>query len=175
MIRGLAAAGVRVPNGFATTADAYRRFIGGGGLAEMINAELVALDTENVEQLVAVGRKIRDAITQQPLPASLEADIRKAYARLAGESGNASEDDVSFAVRSSATAEDLPDASFAGQQETFLFSASTPFSTRSRRCSHPSTTTARSPIESITASSTTRSHSPPGCSGWFVLTSARRG
>ena len=119
MIRGLAAAGVRVPNGFATTADAYRRFIGDGALAEMINADLVALDTEDVEQLTAVGRRIRDAITQQPLPANLEADIRGAYARLADESGNAS-DDVSFAVRSSATAEDLPDASFAGQQETFL-------------------------------------------------------
>jgi pyruvate,water dikinase len=71
MIRGLADAGVRVPNGFATTADAYRRFIGDGALAEMINADLVALDTEDVEQLAAVGRRIRDAITRQPLPANL--------------------------------------------------------------------------------------------------------
>ena len=85
----------------------------------MINAELATLDTENVEQLATVGRRIRDAIVQQPLPASLEADIRTAYARLAGESGVA-DDEASFAVRSSATAEDLPDASFAGQQETFL-------------------------------------------------------
>ena len=120
MIRGLAAAGVRVPNGFATTADAYRRFIADGGLAEMINAELAALDTENIEQLAAVGHRIRSAIIRQPLPANLEADIRTAYARLAGESANAALDNVSFAVRSSATAEDLPDASFAGQQETFL-------------------------------------------------------
>ena len=120
MIRGLAAAGVRVPNGFATTADAYRRFIADGGLAEMINAELAGLDTENIEQLAAVGHRIRSAIIRQPLPANLEADIRTAYARLAGESANASPDNVSFAVRSSATAEDLPDASFAGQQETFL-------------------------------------------------------
>ena len=120
MIRGLASAGVRVPNGFATTADAYRRFIAEGGVAEMINAELAALDTENVEQLAAVGYRIRSAITRQPLPANLEADIRSAYARLAGESANPSRDNVSFAVRSSATAEDLPDASFAGQQETFL-------------------------------------------------------
>ena len=120
MIRGLAAAGVRVPNGFATTADAYRRFIADGGLAEMINTELAALDSENVEQLAVVGHRIRSAITRQSLPANLEADIRTAYARLAGESANASPDSVSFAVRSSATAEDLPDASFAGQQETFL-------------------------------------------------------
>jgi pyruvate,water dikinase len=120
MIRGLAAAGVRVPNGFATTADAYRRFIAVGGLAEMINAELAGLDTEDIEQLAAVGHRIRSAIIRQSLPANLEADIRTAYARLAGESANASPDNVSFAVRSSATAEDLPDASFAGQQETFL-------------------------------------------------------
>ena len=120
MIRGLASAGVRVPNGFATTADAYRRFIAEGGVAEMINAELAALDTENVEQLAAVGYRIRSAITRQPLPANLEADIRSAYARLVGESASPSRDNVSFAVRSSATAEDLPDASFAGQQETFL-------------------------------------------------------
>ncbi len=119
MVRNLTSAGVRVPDGFATTADAYRRFISEGGLDEMINAELAALDTENVEQLAVVGSRIRQAVIQQPLPADLEADIRKAYTRLAGESGN-SEDGVSFAVRSSATAEDLPDASFAGQQETFL-------------------------------------------------------
>ena len=119
MVRNLASAGVRVPDGFATTADAYRRFISEGGLDEMINAELAALDTENVEQLAVVGSRIREAVIRQPLPADLEADIRKAYARLSGESGN-SENGVSFAVRSSATAEDLPDASFAGQQETFL-------------------------------------------------------
>jgi pyruvate,water dikinase len=119
MVRNLASAGVRVPDGFATTADAYRRFISEGGLDEMINAELAALDTENVEQLAVVGSRIREAVIRQPLPADLEADIRKAYARLAGESGD-TENGVSFAVRSSATAEDLPDASFAGQQETFL-------------------------------------------------------
>ena len=99
MVRNLASAGVRVPDGFATTADAYRRFISEGGLDEMINAELAALDTENVEQLAAVGSRIREAVIRQPLPADLEADIRKAYTRLAGESGN-SENGVSFAVRS---------------------------------------------------------------------------
>jgi pyruvate,water dikinase len=120
MVRNLTSAGIRVPDGFATTADAYRRFISDGGLAEMINAELAALDSEDVEQLAAVGRKIRSAVIRQPLPANLESDIRAAYARLAGDSGNSSDAGVSFAVRSSATAEDLPDASFAGQQETFL-------------------------------------------------------
>jgi pyruvate,water dikinase len=120
MIRNLTSAGVRVPDGFATTANAYRQFIADSGLAEMINSELAALDTENVEQLAAVGRTIREAVLTQPLPAHLAADIRTAYERLAGDSGNATSGEMSFAVRSSATAEDLPDASFAGQQETFL-------------------------------------------------------
>jgi pyruvate, water dikinase len=119
MVRNLTSAGVRVPDGFATTADAYRQFISESGLAEMINAELAALDTDDVQQLAAVGRKIREAVTRQPFPANLEADIRAAYTRLANDS-DISGDVVSFAVRSSATAEDLPDASFAGQQETFL-------------------------------------------------------
>jgi pyruvate, water dikinase len=120
MVRNLTSAGVRVPDGFATTADAYRHFIADGGLAEMINAELAALDTDDVKQLAVVGRKIREAVTGQPFPANLEADIRAAYTRLANDSESVSGDAVSFAVRSSATAEDLPDASFAGQQETFL-------------------------------------------------------
>ena len=120
MVRNLTSAGVRVPDGFATTAEAYRRFISDAGLAEMINAELAALDPDDVEQLAAVGRRIREAVAEQPFPANLEADIRAAYARLSEDSGGASDDLVSFAVRSSATAEDLPDASFAGQQETFL-------------------------------------------------------
>jgi pyruvate,water dikinase len=86
----------------------------------MINAELAVLDTDDVAQLAAVGRRIRDAVTKQPLPANLETDIRAAHTQLVGYSGDASDGEVSFAVRSSATAEDLPDASFAGQQETFL-------------------------------------------------------
>jgi pyruvate,water dikinase len=120
MVQNLSSAGVRVPDGFATTAAAYRRFITDSRLAEMINTELAALDTEDVEQLRVVGRRIREAMIKQPLPGNLEADIRAAYARLSGESGTADRDAVSFAVRSSATAEDLPDASFAGQQETYL-------------------------------------------------------
>jgi pyruvate,water dikinase len=120
MVRNLTSAGVRVPDGFATTADAYRQFLTDSGLAEMINTELAELDIDDVAQLAAVGRRIREAVTKQPLPAKLEADIRAAYAQLIGDSGDASDGEVSFAVRSSATAEDLPDASFAGQQETFL-------------------------------------------------------
>jgi pyruvate, water dikinase len=72
MVGNLTSAGVRVPNGFATTADAYRHFISDGGLAEMINAELAALDTDDVQQLAAVGRRIREAVTRQPFPADLE-------------------------------------------------------------------------------------------------------
>ncbi|HKX14881.1 MAG TPA: phosphoenolpyruvate synthase [Propionibacteriaceae bacterium] len=115
MISNLSAAGVSVPDGFATTAEAYRHFIGDTGLATLITAELAALDTDDVQQLAEIGRKIRGAVVDQPFPADLEADIRSAYHRLAG-----GDEEKSFAVRSSATAEDLPDASFAGQQETFL-------------------------------------------------------
>jgi pyruvate, water dikinase len=115
MVSNLSAAGVLVPDGFATTADAYRRFIGDTGLAGLIRAELAGLDTDDVQRLAEVGRKIRAAVVDQPFQADLETDIRAAYDRLAGV-----DEEKSFAVRSSATAEDLPDASFAGQQETFL-------------------------------------------------------
>ncbi|MGN6782775.1 MAG: phosphoenolpyruvate synthase [Marmoricola sp.] len=120
MVAQLADLDVRVPDGFATTADAYRRFLsadvdGRGGLVDRIAGELEGLDTEDTRRLAEVGRTIRAAIVEQPFPEDLESDIRVAYAELAGD-----DDSVSFAVRSSATAEDLPDASFAGQQETFL-------------------------------------------------------
>jgi pyruvate, water dikinase len=107
--------GVRVPTGFATTAHAFRRFLAHDGLAERINGKLGALDTEDVRALAAVGAEIRGWVEAQPFPADLERDIRSAFETL--QAGNAQ---ASFAVRSSATAEDLPDASFAGQQETFL-------------------------------------------------------
>ncbi|GAA2752970.1 phosphoenolpyruvate synthase [Amnibacterium kyonggiense] len=114
MISSLSDLGVRVPDGFATTAGAYRRFVR-GGLAERIDGLLTGLDIDDVETLARVGKQIREAVLQQPFPEDLEADIRRAYAELTH-----GDDDASFAVRSSATAEDLPDASFAGQQETFL-------------------------------------------------------
>ncbi|MBA2955199.1 phosphoenolpyruvate synthase [Nocardioides sp. MAH-18] len=116
MVSHLAGLGVRVPDGFATTADAFHRFIGETGLRERIAALLDGLDTDDVRRLAEVGREIRTAVVEQPFPGDLEADIRAAYERLAA----ATEGEPSFAVRSSATAEDLPDASFAGQQETFL-------------------------------------------------------
>ncbi len=107
--------GVKVPTGFATTAHAFRQFLQHDGLSARINAELDALDTEDVRALAEVGARIRAMVEAQPFPADLEKAIRDAFATLCG--GN---DKASFAVRSSATAEDLPDASFAGQQETFL-------------------------------------------------------
>jgi len=107
--------GVRVPTGFATTAHAFRQFLAHGGLAERINACLDALDTEDVRALATAGADIRAMVQAQPFPDDLAQAVRQAFARLQG--GHA---EASFAVRSSATAEDLPDASFAGQQETFL-------------------------------------------------------
>ena len=116
MVQHLSAAGVSVPDGFATTADAYRRFLAKDGLADRINAMLADLDVDDVRRLAEVGREIRDAVEAQAFPADLEEEIRAAYQTLVGDAG----EEVSWAVRSSATAEDLPDASFAGQQETFL-------------------------------------------------------
>ncbi|TBO32441.1 phosphoenolpyruvate synthase [Aquabacterium lacunae] len=107
--------GVRVPTGFATTAHAFREFLKHDGLTERINQRLATLDTEDVKALAAAGAEIRGWVEAQPFPADLEQAIREAFATLAGDNQQAS-----FAVRSSATAEDLPDASFAGQQETFL-------------------------------------------------------
>jgi pyruvate,water dikinase len=115
MISQLAASGVRVPGGFATTAHAFRKFLEHQGLAERIEARLAALDTDDVRALAAAGAEIRGWIEATPFPTALETAIREAFERLVRINPGAS-----FAVRSSATAEDLPDASFAGQQETFL-------------------------------------------------------
>ena len=115
MISQLAISGVRVPGGFATTAHAFRRFLREAGLTERINARLAALDIDDVRTLAEAGAEIRRWVVEAPLPAALEAAVRAEFARLSADDAQAS-----FAVRSSATAEDLPDASFAGQQETFL-------------------------------------------------------
>ena len=117
MISNLAASGVKVPNGYATTAAAYREFLSYEGLDARINALLDALDIEDVTALAKTGKQIREAVVKAPFPAALEAEIRTGYEALLAESGGS---EISVAVRSSATAEDLPDASFAGQQETFL-------------------------------------------------------
>ena len=117
MISQLAEKGVRVPGGFATTAEAYRAFLSHNGLNERISAALAGLDVDDVVELARVGAQIRQWILDTPFPAELEADIKAAWDKLVADAGT---DQISVAVRSSATAEDLPDASFAGQQETFL-------------------------------------------------------
>ena len=116
MISQLAGSGVRVPGGFATTAQAYRDFLAQSGLDVKINAALDALDVEDVNALAVCGAQIRQSIMETPFPMALTVAITEQYQRLVADSSA----DMSFAVRSSATAEDLPDASFAGQQETFL-------------------------------------------------------
>ncbi len=107
--------GVRVPTGFATTAHAFREFLKYEGLHDRISQRLAALDVDDVRALAEAGAEIRGWVEKQPFPADLEKAVREAFAAL-----SAGNDQASFAVRSSATAEDLPDASFAGQQETFL-------------------------------------------------------
>ncbi|NNM68611.1 MAG: phosphoenolpyruvate synthase [Gallionella sp.] len=114
MIRHLGAAGVQVPGGFATTATAYQEFLSTSGLDQRIARALSKLNVDDVVALAQAGAQIRSWIIDTPLPAALEQAIRQHYAQLAAAG------EGSFAVRSSATAEDLPDASFAGQQETFL-------------------------------------------------------
>ncbi|MBT6276029.1 MAG: phosphoenolpyruvate synthase, partial [Chromatiales bacterium] len=114
MLGHLASSDVDVPNGFATTADAFRTFLGANQLDARIEAALRSLDVDDVPALTATGNRIRGWIAEQPFPAALERDIRSAYKTLEGKGS------IAVAVRSSATAEDLPDASFAGQQETFL-------------------------------------------------------
>ncbi len=114
MLGHLTKLGVTVPDGFATTAQAYRDFLQHQSLAERISKELQALDVDDVEKLTVVGTKIRQWILATPFPPRLEREILESFERMSG--GR----EIAVAVRSSATAEDLPDASFAGQQETFL-------------------------------------------------------
>ncbi|MDP1673529.1 MAG: phosphoenolpyruvate synthase [Burkholderiales bacterium] len=116
MISQLAGAGVRVPGGFATTSDAYRLFLAENGLADRISKRLSTLDADDVNALTAAGGEIRGWILAQEFSADFRKSIETAYEKLVADSGA----NMSFAVRSSATAEDLPDASFAGQQETYL-------------------------------------------------------
>lgn len=117
MISCLASNGVAVPTGFATTADSFREFLAHNGLDKKIYELLTNLDTENVRELAIVGKKIRDMVLNAPFMGAFEDAVRTSYHNLSKLIGH---DDFSVAVRSSATAEDLPDASFAGQQETYL-------------------------------------------------------
>ncbi len=117
MIGNLAKLGVSVPGGFATTADAFQTYLEKSGLATRIQQRLASLDVDDVDELTRGGKEIRGWIVDTALPGDLEQAIREAYITLCKDAGA---DDIAVAVRSSATAEDLPDASFAGQQETFL-------------------------------------------------------
>ncbi len=114
MISQLASLGIRVPPGFATTAEAYREFLATDGLNARIESALASLDVDDVAELARVGREIREAVMATRLPSALEDAVRAAWEDVADGP------DTAFAVRSSATAEDLPDSSFAGQQETLL-------------------------------------------------------
>lgn len=115
MIANLGSAGVRVPGGFATTSYAFNEFLASGGLADRIHKALDALDVDDVNKLVETGAEIRSWVMEAEFPSQLDIALEKAFAEL--QNGN---DEMAVAVRSSATAEDLPEASFAGQQETFL-------------------------------------------------------
>lgn len=117
MYRNLTSKGVRVPNGFATTSDAYNYFVEGAGLKTKIKEILSGLDTHDVTDLMKRGQKVRETIMAAEMPEDFKKEISEAYDKLSKEYKTAN---VDVAVRSSATAEDLPDASFAGQQETFL-------------------------------------------------------
>lgn len=114
MISHLSDLGVSVPGGFATTSNAFNRFLTETGLLDKINSELKELDVDDVNKLTATGKKIRNWIVEQELPKDLEQEVRKSFEAMSDGK------DIAVAVRSSATAEDLPDASFAGQQETYL-------------------------------------------------------
>ncbi|MDX1443944.1 MAG: phosphoenolpyruvate synthase [Gammaproteobacteria bacterium] len=116
MISNLAGAGVSVPGGFATTAQAYRDFLKHEGLADRINKALDELDVDDIQELAKVGKQIRQWVMETPFPQDLRDQVTESYEALVKDAGG----EATFAVRSSATAEDLPDASFAGQQETFL-------------------------------------------------------
>ena len=117
MISGLANLGVSVPSGFATTSHAYRDFLAQGGLDERIRAVLASLDVDDVERLAVVGAQIRGWMLATPFPERLQTEVLEAWRAM---KGAADPKEFAVAVRSSATAEDLPEASFAGQQETFL-------------------------------------------------------
>ncbi|MEM1091560.1 MAG: phosphoenolpyruvate synthase [Pseudomonadota bacterium] len=116
MIKHLSQAGVSVPGGFATTASAFREFTQQSGLADRISTRLKDLDVDNVNELAKAGQEIRQWVMDTPFTPALQQEVEEAFARMTEEAGG----ELAVAVRSSATAEDLPDASFAGQQETFL-------------------------------------------------------
>lgn len=162
MISNLAGAGVSVPGGFATTAQAYRDFLELSGLNKQIHDALDALDVDDVNALAKTGAQIRQWIMEAEFPEKLNAEIRTAFAKLS--EGNP---DIAVAVRSSATAEDLPDASFAGQQETFLNIRGVENVIRAAKEVFASfSTTVPFPTACTRASTTSWLPCPPVCSAW---------
>jgi pyruvate, water dikinase len=172
MYRNLASAGVKVPNGFAITAEAYRHFLRATGVDTKIKDILRDLDTRNIENLRQRGTRVRHAIMSAEIPADLEQFIAEAYAELSAEAAHP----LDVAVRSSATAEDLPDASFAGQQETYLNvqGRDALYSTRAGVASPRFLLIARSRIAPTKASTIIRSRSPSVFSAWSAQTLAHR-
>ncbi len=116
LFNNLTSLGINVPDGFAITAEAYRLFMNESGLNDNISAKIKAIDSKSVRSLQKAGKEIRKMILNADISENLRNEVRKFYTDLIGKYG----DKISVAVRSSATAEDLPDASFAGQQETYL-------------------------------------------------------
>jgi pyruvate,water dikinase len=166
MFRELAGRGVKVPDGFAITADAFRHFIREAGIGERIRATLADLDTRDMANLSERGQALRQAIVGAALPADLQDQITAAYLKLEG----------NVAVRSSATAEDLPAASFAGQQETYLNIHGTVALLRRASVASPrSSPTARSATGRTAGSTISKSHSASACSGWCARISPARG
>ncbi len=164
MLSQLEAGGIRVPDGFATTAYAFRQFLEANGLRERIAARLAQVDVEDVRALSEAGRQIREWVASATIPAALQEAVRAHYRALGGAEG-----EVSVAVRSSATAEDLPEASFAGQQETFLNVVGLDrVLERMARCLPRCTTTAPFPTACTRVLPTKRWRCRPACSAWCV-------
>jgi pyruvate, water dikinase len=171
MIGALAASGIRVPGGFATTADAYREFLKAGGLDQRIAKRIAGLETGDVEALARCGAEIRGWIESAPLPEKLEQGIHSYYQELIKTSSS----DISFAIRSSATAEDLPDASFAGQQETFLNVHGIDHVLQAIRQVFASLYNDRAISSHTRASRTATWRFRPPCSRWCAATAAQAG
>ena len=171
MVSNLSDLGVQVPDGFATTSDAYHRFIGDTGLAERISGLLDGLDTDDVRRLAEVGKEIRAAVVEQEFPEDLDADIREAYDRLVGGVGTG--DVVRRTLVAPPPRTCRTRRSPASRRPSSTCAASTRSCTRSGRSTPPSTTTGPSPTASTTGSPTATSASRRACSGWCAPTSAR--
>ena len=165
MITNLSSLGVSVPNGFATTSDAFNQFLDQSGVNQRIYQLLDNTNIDDVDELAKAGKQIRQWIVDTPFQPELEQAILAAYQQL-----SADDADASFAVRSSATAEDMPDASFAGQQETFLNVQGIEAVMVAVKHVYASLFNDRA-IVCIRATTIVAWRSPPGCSAWCVLTS----